>query len=282
MIAFAAGVFCPGLGLLMTGRLIAAVSVVVVWFCTYLLVPVVIIDQSPDSLKILPSILLASNAAVWFGAAVISAGLAWKDGPRERKVYEHWWILVGWFIVVFGGFSQVRNTLIKSQVIIEPLWDTSLRPTVAEGALLVTPVRGFDAAKLKVNDVVAVPGAGAVVKEGADALTGYARVIALAGSVVEVKEDGAVVVDGFPVVTTPCAATVPHDGHSCAHEKQATPQGAVERDTTATSFAQAFPPTSVGPKQVFVLPDDRGHKLQAPRGLVDVDKIRGVVVVSQR
>lgn len=282
MMAFAAGVFCPGLGLVMTGRIAAAVVVVGVWFCTYLITPIVVIDHAPELLPKLPSLLLAANAAVWFGAAIVAAGLAWKDGARARKAYEHWWILVGWFIVVFVGFSQVRNSLVRDQVLMQPVWDTSLRPTVAEGTLVVVPVRGFDPSTLRINDLVALPGRGKVLDEAGAKDVGYARVIGLAGSVVEVKADGAVVVDGFPVVTTPCAATVPHDGHSCAHEKQATPQGAVERDTTATSFARAFPPTSVGPRQVFVLPDDRGHQLEAPAGLVDVKDIAGRAIVTQR
>lgn len=282
MMAFAAGVFCPGLGLVMTGRIAAAAVVVVAWVCTYVLAPILVIDHAPDLLPKLPSILLASNAAVWFGAAIVAAGLAWKDGARERKLYEHWWILVGWFVVVFVGFSQVRNTLVRSQVLLQPIYDTSLRPTVVEGTLVVVPVRGFDPKDLRVNDLVALPGAGKVLDDKGSRDLGYARVIGVAGNVVEVKEDGAVYVDGFAVVTTPCAATVPHDGHSCAHEKQATPQGAVERDTTATSFARAFPPTSVGPTQVFVLPDDRGRQLPAPAGLVDVKDIAGKAIVAAR
>jgi hypothetical protein len=281
MVAFAAGVFCPGLGFVLTGRAVAGAFAVALWLLVYLVIPVLVIDHAPEKIAILPSLMLAANAAIWFGAAIIAGVLAWRDGPRARKGYEHWWWIIGWFVVVFGGFSQLRNRLLFDQMAMEPLRDTSLRPAVPEGRLLIIQKRGFDKGAVAINDVVAVEGAGLPIDEQRS-WRGYARVIAKAGSVVEVKADGAVVVDGFPVVNTPCPATVPHEGHSCVHEKQATPQGTVERDTTATSFTRTFPPTSVGPGQVFVLPDDRGQKLVAPAGLIETRLIEGKVIVAER
>jgi len=284
MIAFAAGVFCPGLGLVMTGRAAAGAVAVALWLMVYLVLPVLVIDHAPESLPKLPSLMLAANASVWFGAAILAGGWAWKDGARVRRPYEHVWWLVGWFVIVFVGFSQLRNSVLETQLILRPIWDTSLRPSVVEGQLLMVQRRGFDAKDLRINDVVAVKGAGKIIDpaDPAERENGYARVIAVAGSVVVVKEDGGVVVDGFPVVTAPCPATVPHDGHSCVQEKQATTSGTAERYTTATSFAQTFTATSVGPGQVFLLPDDRGHQLTAPRGLVSFSDLLGRVIVAAR
>ncbi len=280
MMAFVAG-FCPGLGLVMTGRFVAGAVLFVVWVLHYFLLPVLVIDHAPDLLPSLPALQRATTAFFWLFSGVVAAGLAFKDGARVRKPYEHWWLLAGWFFFSYLIALQFRTHVVQNQVVFEAVWDTALRPTVPEGTLLIVPKRGFDASQLQINDLVAVPGRGPSFGDKPP-LDGYARVIGLAGSVVEVKEDGAVFVDGFPVVTTACAATVPHDGHACAHEKQATKTGAVERDTTATSFARAFTPTSVGPSQVFLLPDDRGHQLVAPAGLVDVKDIAGKVIVTQR
>lgn len=285
MMAFAAGVFCPGLGLVTTGRLPLALVAVALWLGVYLVLPVVVVDRAPDLLHRLPSLVLAANAFVWFGAAIIAAGLAWRDGPRLRKSYEHPWYLVGFFVVVFVGFAQLRDSLLRTQVIIEPLWTTALQPAVGEGTLLITVRRGFDGADLRINDVVAVADSGPPFdpKEPAGKKKrSYARVIALPGSVVEVKDDGAIFVDGFPVITAPCPPTVLAAGRSCVHEKQATTAGTAERMTTATSFARAFSPTAVGPGQVFLLPDDRGRQLLAPAGLVSFSAIEGRVVVATR
>lgn len=282
MTALIAGMFCPGLGLVATGRITAGALAVALWLMVYLVLPVLVIDHAPDSLPTLPSLMLAANASVWFGAAILAAGLAWKDGPRVRRSYEHIWWLVGWFVLVFVGFSQLRSKVLETQLKMAPIWDTSLRPAIVEGQLLIVQRRGFDPRLLKVNDVIAVASAGKVINADGEAYDGYARVIAIEGSVVEVKEDGAVIVDGFPIINMPCPASVPHDGHTCVQEKQATPRGAVERYTTATSFARSFPPTSVGPGQVFVLPDDRGRQLTAPNGLIDVHSLLGTVIVAAR
>lgn len=281
MVAFAAGVACPGLGLLLTGRFLLAAFVVALWFMMYLVTPILVIDHAPELLPKLPKIVLASNAAIWLGGAILAAGLAFKDGPRVRKGYEHLWWVAGFFLVVFVGFSQLRARLLEPQMVLRPLYDTSLLPHVKEGTILVVQKRGVDVDRVAVNDVIAVKDAGRALSEDVFDY-GYARVIATAGAVVEVKEEGSVVVDGFPVITTPCAATVISSGHSCFHEKQATTAGTAERDTVATSLSRSFPPTSVGPGQVFVLPDDRGRKLRAPAGLIATNAIAGRVVVTDR
>jgi hypothetical protein len=84
------------------------------------------------------------------------------------------------------------------------------------------------------------------------------------------------------VVAAPCPATVPHGGLVCTEERQATTTGEARRRTTTTSIPRVFPPTSVGPGQVFVLPDDRGRQLRAPAGLVAITDLEGRVVPSRR
>jgi hypothetical protein len=281
MMAFAAGMIAPGLGLMMTGRLAFALLTALVSVVVGILVPVVVVDAFPASLDKLPAMVFAGGAAVRFGTSVVAAWLAHSDGQRERKGFEHPWWLVGFLVVVFFGTSQLRDRVGARVVAFDRLADSALRPMVSENALMVINKRGFAPEKLAINDVVAVPGRGPVLEENGAPRRGYARVIGLAGSTVEVKEDGSVVVDGFPIVNAPCPPTVPHAGHSCVFEKQATPQGIAERYTTTTSFARAFPLTSVGPGQVFVLPDDRGHKLRAAAGLVAFPEIEGVVVIAR-
>lgn len=280
MMAFAAGMVAPGLGLMMTGRLAVALLTALVSVAVGVLVPIVVVDHFPESLDKLPAMVFAGGAAVRFGTSVVAAWLAHADGPRARKGFEHPWWLFGFLVVVLFGTAQMRDRL--QVVAFDRLADTALRPLVTENALLVINKRGFSAETLAVNDVVAVPGRGPKLDgDAGEARRGYARVIALAGSTVEVKEDGSVVVDGFPVVNAPCPSTVPHAGHSCIWEKQATTQGIAERYTTSTSFARAFPLTSVGPGQVFVLPDDRGRQLRAAAGLLLFSEIEGVVVVAR-
>ena len=281
MMAFAAGMLAPGLGLMMTGRLAVALLTALVSLAVGLVVPVIVIDFFPDNLDKLPAMVFAGGAAVRFGTAVVAAWLAHSDGQRQRKPFEHPWWLLGFLVVVFFGTTQIRDRVGARVVAFDRLADTALRPLVTENALLVIKKRGFVAEQLAINDVVALPGKGPKLDPDSDARRGYARVIALAGSTVEVKEDGSVVVDGFPIVSGPCPSSVPHAGHSCTHEKQASPQGTAERFTTTTSFARSFPLTSVGPGQVFVLPDDRGRQLRAAAGLVVLTEIEGVVVVAR-
>ena len=280
MLAFAAGMVAPGLGLMMTGRLWPALATAVVSFVVGVLLPLVVVTSFPARLDTLPALVFAGGAAVRFGTSVVAAWLAHNDGPRVRQGFEHPWWLLGFLVVVFFGTAQVRDRVSADVVAFDRLADSALRPLVRENALLVINKRGFRGEQLAINDVVAVPGRGPELEQGA-ARRGYTRVIALPGSTVEVKEDGSVVVDGFPVVNGACPPTIPHAGHSCTWEKQATTKGTVERYTTATSFSRAFPPTSVGPGQVFVLPDDRGRQLRAAAGLVAFTEIEGVVVVSR-
>jgi hypothetical protein len=289
MIAFAAGVVAPGLGFVLTARPVAGLFTALVSVAVTLLVPVLVVDGVVGSVEILPSILIAATAVVRFGTAAVAAVLAFRDGPRVFRPYEHPWWAVGFVLVTFVASVKLRNELAYARVAaFDATLNTALRPAVAEDQLLVVVKRGFDPARVAINDVVAVrAGSPSFPRDPAlpakdPARRGFARVIALAGSTVEVKEDGGVVVDGFPVVAAPCPATFPHEGHVCTEEKQATTSGEARRMTTATSFARSVPPTSVGPGQVFVLPDDRGRKLHAPAGLVSVVDLEGFVVPSRR
>lgn len=282
MMAFAAGMIAPGLGLLMTGRWVVALLTVLVSLAVGLGVPLLVVDLMPARLDKLPALVFAGGAAVRFGTSVVAAWLAHHDGARARTPFEHPWWLLGFLLVVFFGTTQVRDRIGSQVVTFDRLADGALRPAISENALLVIKKRGYDPERLAINDIVALPGKGPLLDGPAGpARRGYARVIALAGSTVEVKPDGAVVVDGFPIVNSPCPPTQPHAGHSCVSEKQATATGTVERFTTATSFARAFSLTSVGPGQVFVLPDDRGRQLRAAAGLFALTEIEGVVVVAR-
>jgi hypothetical protein len=289
MIAFAAGVIAPGLGLWITGRAIAGLSVALLSLAITLLLPVLVVDGVFGDVALLPSIVLAASATVRFGSAAIAAVLAFTDGPRVFRPSEHPWWALGFLLVTFFGSVKLRDEVAFAHVAaVDAPLNTALRPDIAEDQYLVVVKRGFDPAAVALNELVAVRGGSPsfprdpAQPEGTRARRGFARVIARAGSVVEVKDDGGVVVDGFPVVAAPCPATVPHGGLVCTEERQATTTGEARRRTTATSIPRAFPPTSVGPGQVFVLPDDRGRQLRAPAGLVAVTDLEGRVVPSRR
>jgi hypothetical protein len=293
MIAFASGVIAPGLGLWLTGRLPAALLTAALAIAAVLVVPLLVVDGVVGSVERLPSLLLAVSAAIRFGAAVIAAWFAFRDPPRAFKPYEHLWWAGGFVLLSFVASTSLRDRVAFSRVASFGFGCTVGEHGVAacpgeEGApqvkqdrpvtMAVIVKRGFVAADVAINDVVAVR-AGTTSWKGA--LPGFARVIATAGSTVSVDENGRITVDGFPVVAEPCAATVPHHGLPCTAEKQATPQGAKERIVVRTSFPREFPTTSVGPGQVFVLPDDRGRQLHAPAGLVSLADIEGRVVVAR-
>lgn len=293
MIAFAAGVVAPGLGLWLTGRLPAALLTAALSIAAVLVVPLLAVDGVLGSVERLPSMLLASSAAIRFGAAVLSAWFAFRDPPRAFKPYEHVWWAAGFILVSF-----VSSTSLRDRVASERVAAFAFGCQIAEGGVAACPgeegavsqrsdrplvmaivvKRGFVPADVVENDVVAVR-AGSPSWPGTS--PGLVRVIAKAGSTVIVDENGRLTVDGFPVIAEPCAATVPHHGLPCTAEKQATAAGAKERVVVRTSFPREFPITSVGPGQVFVLPDDRGRKLQAPAGLVNLADLEGRVVVAR-
>jgi hypothetical protein len=285
MIAFAAGVLAPGLGFLLTARPSAAAFTAVLSLALTVVLPVLVVDGVVGSVDLLPSLLIAATAFVRFGSAGIAALLAFKDPPRFRRPYEHVWWAAGFVLLTFVVSGKVRDAVATERVAAFdfPL-NTALRPAVAEDRMLIVVKRGFEPARVAINDVVAVradshsfPRDPAMPPE-MSARRGFARVIALPGSTVEVKQDGTILVDGFPVIAAPCPATFPAEGHVCIEERQATTRGEARRMTTTTSFSREFAPTAVGPGFVFVLPDDRGRKLHAPAGLVAIDDLEGLVV----
>lgn len=293
MIAFASGVIAPGLGLWLTGRLQAALVTGALAIVAVLVVPLLVIDGVVGSVERLPSLLLAVSAAIRFGAAVMAAWLAFRDPPRVFKPYEHAWWAVGFVLLSFVGSTSLRDRIAFGRVASFAFGCKVGESGVAacpgeEGApsmredrpvtMAVIVKRGFVPAGVAVNEVVAVhPGT----TSWQGTLPGIARVIATAGSTVSVDENGRITVDGFPVVAEPCAATVPHFGLPCTAEKQATMAGTHERVVVRTSFPREFPTTSVGPGQVFVLPDDRGRQLKAPAGLVNLADLEGRIVVAR-
>jgi hypothetical protein len=288
MIAFAGGVLAPGLGFLLTARPVPAAFTVVLSLALTVVVPVVVVDGVLGSVDLLPSVLVAVTAFVRFGSAGLAALLAFRDAPRVLRPYEHVWWAAGFVLLTFVASGKVRDAVATEHVAAFdfPL-NTALRPAIAEDRMLVIVKRGFEPARVAINDVVAVKAAShsfprdPALPPEQDARRGFARVIALPGSTVEVKEDGSVVVDGFPVIAQPCPATFPAEGHVCIEERQATTRGEARRMTTSTSFARTFSPTAVGPGYVFVLPDDRGRKLHAPAGLVAVGDLEGLVVPAR-
>jgi hypothetical protein len=289
MIAFAAGVVAPGLGFLLTARPAAAAAVAFSAVALTVVIPIVVVDGVVASVDLLPSVLVATSAFVRFGSAALSAWCAFRDAPRTFRPYEHPWWAVGFVLVTFVLSAKVRDGWTSEEVAAFDFARSSvLRPAIAEDRMLVVVKRGFRPDHVAINDIVAVRADSrsfprdAKEPEGSASRRGFARVIALPGSTVEVKTDGAVFVDGFPVVTRPCPPEFPAEGHSCLQERQATTTGEVTRMTTATSFARSFAPTAVGPGTVFVLPDDRGRQLKAPAGLVNVSDLEGLVVVARR
>jgi len=295
MIAFAGGVIAPGLGLWLTGRPRAAVATAVVAATILVLVPIAVVDGSVGiGAEHLMKAMSVSRAAIVLLTALASTVLAFTDAPRRYRGFEHPWWALG-----FGLLSYAASHMLRYEFSYKNIADYSLGCAVGgsdgiaacpgpEGT--VTPTtqrparwavivkRGFVPADVAINDVVAVR-AGTHSWKGK--LPGFARVIAKAGSTVSVDENGRITVDGFPVVAEPCAATVPHFGLPCTAEKQATPSGSRERVVVRTSFPREFATTSVGPGQVFVLPDDRGRQLQAPAGLVSLADLEGRVVVAR-
>jgi hypothetical protein len=288
MIAFAGGVVAPGLGFLLTARPVAAAFVAVLSLALTVVVPVVVVDFFAGSIDVLPSMLVAATAFVRFGSAAWAAWFAFRDPPRVFRPYEHVWWALGFLLLTFVVSGKVREATATSHVATYDMpLNTALRPAIVEQRMLVIVKRGFEPGQVAINDLVAVRADSRSFPRD-PALTadqpsrrGFARVIALPGSTVEVKEDGSVIVDGFPVVTEPCPATFPAEGHLCLQERQATTNGEVRRMTTRTSFARPFPATAVGPGTVFVLPDDRGRKLYAPAGLVTIVDLEGRIVPAR-
>jgi hypothetical protein len=293
MIAFAGGVVAPGLGLWLTGRLPAALLTAAASIGAILIVPLVIVDGVVGSIERLPSWLLAVSASIRFGAAIIAAWCAFRDPPRSFHTFEHAWWSAGFVLLSFVASTSLRDRVAFERVasfgfgcVVGASGVTACpgeegAPSARQDRPLTMAVivkRGFVPADVAINDVVAVRGASSSWK---GTLPAFVRVIARAGSTVAIDHDGRITVDGFPVVAEPCAPTVPHFGLPCTVEKQATEKGTAERVVVRTSFPREFPTTSVGPGQVFVLPDDRGRQLQAPAGLVSLADLEGRVVVAQ-
>lgn len=293
MIAFAGGVVAPGLGLWLTGRLPAALLTAVASVVAVLVVPLLVVDGVVGSVERLPSLLLAVSASIRFGAAILAAWCAFRDPPRVYKAYEHAWWAAGFVLVSFVASTTLRDRVAFGRVAsfgfgcvlgtrgVATCPGEEGSPSMRQDRPLTMAVivkRGFVPAAVAINDVVAVRGASS---SWSGSLPAFVRVIARAGSTVSVDENGRVSVDGFPVVAEPCAPTVPHYGLPCTIERQATDTGTAERIVVRTSFPREFSTTSVGPGQVFVLPDDRGRQLQAPAGLVSLADLEGRVVVAQ-
>jgi hypothetical protein len=288
MIAFAAGVVAPGLGFLLTARPVAAAFTALVSLAVSIVVPVLVIDGVVGSVDLLPSLVAFAMMFVSVISSALSAAFAFRDPPRVFRPYEHPWWAIGFGLFSLIGSLQFRWHVVGDNVAaFDFSMSTALRPSVAELDRLVIVKRGFEPARVAINDLVAVRAdshsfpRNPALEPSQPSRRGFARVIALPGSTVEVKEDGGVVVDGFPVIAAPCPATVPAEGHVCIAERQATTRGEAQRMTTATSFARAFAPTAVGAGYVFVLPDDRGRKLYAPAGLVAVGDLEGLVVPAR-
>lgn len=284
-IAFIAGQFTPGLGFLLTGRPLLAAITWAALALAIVVLPMAIID---GTLPIGVEYLLSTHYLVFsvgsFITAIAAAALAVRDNMKGRPAWaferlaraQQIWIVIGVVVVSFAARHALWKRVLEPNVVVYALVpETSMAPTFEPWARVSVIKRGFLPHKLAINDVVGIkPESTAFDKP----YIGVARVIATAGMTVKVDDNGDVFVDGFPVIRTPCDATVPHNGRSCTHEKQAATSGAYERLTTATSFPRTFAETSVGVGQVFVLPDDRGRKLEAPNGLVAISEIVGHVV----
>ncbi len=276
-LALIAGHLAPGLGFLLTGRPLLALATWLFFAVAMVGAPILIIDgHAPVGPDLLLSVHYITFSAGCLLTAIVAAILAVKDPPRRFGVFETPWLILGFLVVSFSARHAIWTRILVPHVVTyATVPETSMAPEYEAWAKVSIIKRGFQPHKLAINDVVGIaPNSTA----WSEAYPGIARVVATAGSSVVVDEKGDVYVDGFPVVRTACAATVPHNGMSCTSEKQATPQGAVFRNTTASSFPRTFTPTTVGLGQVFVLPDDRGRKLKAPAGLVALSDVLGHVV----
>lgn len=294
-LAFIGGQLTPGLGFLLTGRPLLALLTWAILAAAILVLPLLIIDGVlPIGAEYLLSAHYLFFSVGCFVSAIVAGVLAVRDPPRRFTPYEGPWLVLGFVVLSFATRHALWSRVLDARVVSYGLVpETSMAPTYDPWSRVSIIKRGFQPHKLAINDIVAVR-AGAWKKaapsssspspsDASAAVTppsypGITRVIATAGNTVVVDDNGAIFVDGFPVVRTPCSALVPHNGLSCTMEKQATPQGAVERPVTSTSFPRTFTATSVGVGQVFVLPDDRGRKLDAPAGLVAVADVLGRVV----
>lgn len=287
--ALVAGLAAPGLGLFVVGRAAAGVAVLVLSLAGAILVPLLAIEGTLFSLPDLPHTLQAVVLTFWLPSAALAAGLAWKDGPRQPKHYEHVWWVLGFALCSYAARSFV-DRLIVSEYIVQMAFvaDTSLSPEVPPGTLVLAVRRGFDPARVQPGDVVAVRfrfdppdsddsprnGPASATADGAktEERLAFARVIAGPGHKV-VVEDGRPVVDGAPVQEAPCTGVLGAGG-PCARETLPT-GGEAHHTTSSTPARRRLPEVVVGDGQLFVLPDDRSASLSAPAGIVDGKDVIG-------
>jgi hypothetical protein len=271
LIALLAGVAVPGLGFWVTGRPQLALINALLAIGAAVALPVLILDGHVPgpfgNVAHLPSTLRVVSALLWLPPAIIAGILAARDPPRQRRGYEHPWWVLGFAIAFFATQTGLRLRVVQPDVF-QFAWvaDTALAPAIPAETIVVVQKRGVEAATLPINTLVAI--ANPAAQDAPTAPLLFGRVVARPGVTVSVKE-GRPEVDGVAVTEAPCPPTLPHAGMICAVEKQPdaqAPGGSWERPTsvsspglgqTAGAVRIEAPLVTVGPGELFLLPDDR-------------------------
>jgi signal peptidase I len=269
LIALALGLAAPGLGLLYAGNAVLAALVLVTVLLAAVGVPALFLVLHLD-LVTLTDVLRALLPALWVPPALFAVWLAAKSEPRVLQGFQHPWWYLGFALVAWTGQGALRELVVARYLITAPAMpSSSMLPTLARNDTVLVKRLGFDAHTVVPGDVVIVRA------EKAEDPAFIARVVALAGHVVVVR-DGALVIDDVEVARPPCGPTDhPHtdeDGQVVpCHTETLNGRSWLTMGTTHRA-----PVTSVPSGFVYVVGDNRSASQDAQRwGVVSLERIEG-------